>query len=463
MKKNLLLAAGALALVAPALSAQAVVDDFAYEVKDGVKLTNLWIYAHSYGNFNTQNLPFLEDWDRTRTATIKDGKIYLGYSHKIMQGDELNSGSAHYCVVDLMTGKFEKTVQVTVDGATVDALLAANQIGTDDYGNLWFAAFASSMIIPDGGPRPLNVYVVKDVDTGVAELAFTVSLPEDEAEAGSARVDYFDLVGDVTGQQAGTVFMCASCENAESPFVFGWRRDQGSTKWEPHMSDGGYVSLALAETYPAEQTVLNYGSMLTIVRDEEHSGNLFYLDAYTTYPTLYNNEGTMLESFADAQDCLPEDVGANGVAEFSVNGNDYICYPINQYNKGLGWELRIAKLGDNQSFTGMTEAWRFPAKGQGTITDAGMRIHSIKTEPVTDAAGREGQLLMQYKCNGGLGVYLVADKDFELAGVSDVVADQDLNAPVELFNLNGVRVNSTDVAPGLYIQRQGNTVTKVIR
>ena len=42
--------------------------------------------------------------------------------------------------------------------------------------------------------------------------------------------------------------------------------------------------------------------------------------------------------------------------------------------------------------------------------------------------------------------------------MNDIVIDQ--NAPVEYYNLQGVRV--ANPAPGLYIRRQGNTATKVL-
>ncbi len=48
----------------------------------------------------------------------------------------------------------------------------------------------------------------------------------------------------------------------------------------------------------------------------------------------------------------------------------------------------------------------------------------------------------------------------EVAGIEDVVAG-DVNAPVELYNLNGVRVSEGNAAPGLYIRKQGNKVEKV--
>lgn len=47
------------------------------------------------------------------------------------------------------------------------------------------------------------------------------------------------------------------------------------------------------------------------------------------------------------------------------------------------------------------------------------------------------------------------------AGVAEIVID-DENAPVEFYNLNGVRVNSDNLVPGLYIRRQGAKASKFI-
>lgn len=44
-------------------------------------------------------------------------------------------------------------------------------------------------------------------------------------------------------------------------------------------------------------------------------------------------------------------------------------------------------------------------------------------------------------------------------GIDDVAATDDANAPVEYFNLQGVKVDNPQ--SGLYIRRQGNSVTKV--
>ena len=53
----------------------------------------------------------------------------------------------------------------------------------------------------------------------------------------------------------------------------------------------------------------------------------------------------------------------------------------------------------------------------------------------------------KYYANGGM------------TGIDDVEAD---TAAAEYYTLQGVRVDAENLTPGLYIRRQGNTVTKVV-
>ena len=80
--------------------------------------------------------------------------------------------------------------------------------------------------------------------------------------------------------------------------------------------------------------------------------------------------------------------------------------------------------------------------------------------------------------NGGYHTYVLAQENPEVtvparstmllagaadAGVNDIVADKDGNAPEVYYNLNGVRMPAgATLAPGLYIVRQGNTTRKVL-
>lgn len=49
-----------------------------------------------------------------------------------------------------------------------------------------------------------------------------------------------------------------------------------------------------------------------------------------------------------------------------------------------------------------------------------------------------------------------------LAGIGGIEADTDNDAPVEYFNLQGMRVNGANLTPGIYIVRQGKNVQKVL-
>ncbi|MDE6370807.1 MAG: leucine-rich repeat domain-containing protein [Duncaniella sp.] len=52
---------------------------------------------------------------------------------------------------------------------------------------------------------------------------------------------------------------------------------------------------------------------------------------------------------------------------------------------------------------------------------------------------------------------------FDPAGIEEISADFDENAPCEIYNLSGVKVSDTieGLTPGLYIVRQGNAVKKI--
>lgn len=60
----------------------------------------------------------------------------------------------------------------------------------------------------------------------------------------------------------------------------------------------------------------------------------------------------------------------------------------------------------------------------------------------------------------GVNVTYVADANGEAAGINAIEADNS-NAPVEYYNLQGVRLSSDNLPAGIYIRRQGNEVKKV--
>lgn len=81
---------------------------------------------------------------------------------------------------------------------------------------------------------------------------------------------------------------------------------------------------------------------------------------------------------------------------------------------------------------------------------------------VTGTETAAGQLTMNIAVNvPGLGdIPVTFNGQKQTTGIDSIIDDE--NAPVEYFNLNGVRVDSESLAPGIYVKRQGRKVSKIL-
>lgn len=61
-----------------------------------------------------------------------------------------------------------------------------------------------------------------------------------------------------------------------------------------------------------------------------------------------------------------------------------------------------------------------------------------------------------------INVIYAEDANATISAIDSIVVDGDENAPVEYFNIQGVRVNADQLVPGLYIVRQGSKTSKII-
>ena len=457
MKKSLLLATMLLA----GSSAFAAKDAATYEPVDGYTLTNLWVRSQFIGTEDWNALP-IPGPNYARTSAIYGDKVYIAQSKKTGGDGLVDEGSL--IELDFMTGEVVRTIDLTIDGAPMSGLLCANQVVADDFGHLLVGSYIASSFVaanPETGAEahanPIKIYDV-DLTNGACTLVAELGIPEDEAEANvTGRIDYFDVIGDITGAKAPATVMCAIA-SGQTPAIYGWRLEQGETEWHGHLAGGEYVADYMREVFPADQTQWGTAPFVRILKDEEFSGELFYVDGNTTVPSLYNTEGTMIESFASVETELWPSTGANGVGEFSIGGDNFVAYVEGQYDAPHSCQVYICKLGENSSFEGMQKMYLFPTEGLGQTSDAGNRIHSIATKVVTDENGKEGAYVLTHKCANGIGVYLFAQEGFQ-SGVKGVEVVEE-NAPVEYFNLQGVRVANPE--NGLYIRRQGAKAEKVV-
>ena len=475
MKKFLLLGAAVIGLsfMASAQDEQIVYNDghtYEADAETGVTCKNKWVIDRIHTPEQFLNLQFVKDYaTKARTAVIDQarGKVYVGYSKSAVV-DSTSNDYAHLVVFDLKTGKLEEELPLTYNGTAINGLLCANQVGIDDFGHVWVCGMYS-----DVNAKPAQIYVVKDFTTGECDLVGEWKLPDEETDA-AGRIDYWDVVGDITGVEANAVCMGAVGTTAagEKLCLYRWELAQGATEWVANEDDfAGYVSNTdLAETYPADQVTWGQSSAtVKIVAEEGFVGSMFYVDGFTTCPSLYQTSLTMVESFASATDLAPA-VGCNGVNEFVLDGDGtekpYIAYVEAQYNVSPGCRVNICQLGEGMAFEGMRKLWSIPEGGLGEVSDGGTRVHNINIlKAANEDDGKQGVYLLTYKCNNGIGLYCIAEAGFndtypDAEGVEGIEMDEVIDGEAEYFNLQGVKVANPE--NGLYIKKAGNKATKVL-
>ncbi|MGM9799594.1 MAG: hypothetical protein ACI30M_02775 [Muribaculaceae bacterium] len=475
MKKSLLLASALLV----ASSAFAV-------VRDGAKLENVTVGANTYSITNRWIVDLNHDMaayqalplnnTSYRTACIAGDYILVAgwpkENYTTAEGEEKNDGVAHLLKFNLSDGKLVSDVKLTLDGALHIGTGAANQIGCDNFGNVWIADMCF-----DTGKSAINLYLV-DVETG----ALTALPPVDPLNVGgetastaAVRMDYCNIIGDVTATEAPARFMCAF--NTDCLALCRAVREQGSDAWAGDFDGYFYLDpTSIEETYPMTaneetgevkpQTSWGTAPMVCMINEGEFLGENFYVDGFTTAPVIYNISGAIIDGFSNKTDLAPA-LGTNGISEFCIGSDNFLVYSTQQYDKEPGCQARIACFGESFEYSNLTSCWEIPQGGLGMTSDGGTRAHCLVTKEYTDANGNIGIYVLTYKCYNGMAVYVVAQEGFqdeplpdypEEGGVEGIAADNNV-APV-YFNLQGVRVDNPQ--NGLYIVKRGNEVAKQI-
>jgi len=166
-----------------------------------------------------------------------------------------------------------------------------------------------------------------------------------------------------------------------------------------------------------------------------------------------------------------------------IDNEDGTCtFVLPNFSLGEGFELgdiiveNVSKTADNPSET--TAGAKYTYNGfvrhlqlhndllgdiianvtiEGTTENgiATMQIHvNWLTDPENDPEGTTDVALIEVLFNG---------KNNELAGIGDISVDNNnTDAPIEYFNLEGMRVSGENLAPGIYIRRQGTDVKKIL-
>lgn len=483
MKKSLLLCATALMAASSAFAAVQDGQTYAPSTKNDVTLTckNIWIFDRCHDNEAYSASP-LGNGDlggkNYRTATLANGVVYFAGSP---------NGVGKLLKFDANTGaQIGEELTLTVDGAPLEGTLCANNIIADSFGHMLIigATFKQTEVSEESPLAPVKAYTV-DTETGALTLFAT--LPREH----NARIDYFDVIGDITGTEANAIIMAAAAQ--DGGWVYRWELAKGATEWTGGFE--GAVAYEIKSFYINEPeegaiTMWNYAPAVKIVMGEgdlQYAGELFYVDGFTAAPILYDTWGAVIDSFENAIDLAPE-AGANGIAEVAIKGRKFIAVANHQHTGSNGGnEISFNEVGADMAFTGMERVWLIPANGMNPelISDAGNRFHAIYTQKLVDKNGKEGCYLLTAKSFAGLGVYLIAEEGFEFeAGAVEGIEANNVNvvvangmisvneaSSIEVYNMAGQKVveaNASQVAApaaGAYIVKanvNGNAVVEKV-
>ena len=424
MKKLLLLSAVALLCG----SAQAKTDGQTYEPVNGIKIANQWVLDRQHKT----NFTSMEACNaRARTAVMTEDIIYVARSEakSIVNGNDTISASVIYRF-KTEDGTPLPELDVTLDGSPYGAFLGVNQIGVDNFGHLWVMPYTSEAEASTSVP----LYAL-DKETGA--LTLIARLPKGDV---IQRTDYYDVLGDITREEAECNVMSAA---ANSAIVYRWHADQGDE------FEGGFEGdtyLEILDFYPETVTQWALGPTVKMCYDPEaespYAGELFYVDGFNSAPILYDVTGTMYDNFEDVDpDLLPWEIGANGCAEFTLEGRNFFVYAMAQYsgldektNNYRACQINICELGEGMEIAGMSQYWMVPYDGLGDTSDGGNRVHCINTL-YSQENGKDVVTLFTFKSYNGMAVYKIGTDVTGPDPDPEVYGDVDGNGIVDTADL----------------------------
>ena len=409
-------------------SALAVTDGVKYEPVNDINIVNLWIQDRAHTPEVWSNKPYCNT--SARTSVMTNGFIYISRTNAntVIIGTDTLAQSVVY-KLDATNGELVKELPLTLDGDIYgNTTLNANTVGVDNFGHLYISPYTSELATEQ------PVYIL-DGETG--ELTLVETLDKGDA---LARCDYIDVMGDLTREEAECNIMTVG---ASSELLYRWHADQGGD------FEGGFEGdpyLAILDFYPETVTQWGYAPVVKMIlgedEDTRYSGELYYVDGFSSSPILYDVTGTMVDNFENVDPAFwPMDVGANGVCEFTLEGRNFIVFVAAQYTGGeegvpKACQVYICELGEGMSLGGMQRYWMVPDQ-LGTVSDGGTRVQSMNVEYGTDSEGNEEVTLYIYKCYNGMAVYKIG-KHVSGGEVPVVPGDANGDGEVTIADVNAI-------------------------
>ncbi|MGM9852372.1 MAG: C10 family peptidase [Muribaculaceae bacterium] len=375
------------------------------------KVEQVWISSENDGKLNWHSASSMP----IRSIAYSDGKLY------VLNGAA--STQPTITVLDAFTGA--KSGTVSTDGVAT-TLFKLSDIEVFD-GKLIGSNIATKT-------QQIRIYRWNNDD----------SAPETVLTLPSGALDNLDAGGAISASgtwASGRIYISAL----------------GSAKvYYFNVTDGTVdptVNTIVLKTKTGEDLAANGSDGRGTARVSVNSDGTFWHTRMATAPTHYNMDGTFVEA-------LPDNVIGN-----SNYGNDFVPFAFGtktyaaasgyngSANAGQGGQMHLIDITDGTA--GASSICALPAAGFGNTTNA-QRITKVCVALTDD---NKTVNIWTNTCQQGLAHYRY--KSDTTNAVTDITVDTG-DAQPEYYNLYGIRVDSTNLAPGLYIRRQGNKVSKIL-
>ena len=185
------------------------------------------------------------------------------------------------------------------------------------------------------------------------------------------------------------------------------------------------------------------------VNSPELDGSYFTLDEYKSLTLVANENGYIDVAVA----CEPTSTLVYDIPIWYYTIGDYTYEAEEVYWSTNGFSFNVKNLAEYDPST-------YKAKEEGIATCYGTPIFPfVVRKAASTLAEEESNLTIQQFGGSKASFQVKIQVNDGVSGVEGVAVENE-DAPVEYYNLQGQRVNG-DLTPGIYIRRQGTTVTKV--
>ena len=395
------------------------VDPSTYSENGGINIESVWMRSVKNG-FN--NMSFASSGSLNRTMVAVGDYVYIS-------GRMENSSSATAFLEKYSAATGEHIGRITLGSEASVGYFPCNNVMKDSNGNVCISNLTMM------SSYPLIVHQV-NLETGaVTEIA---RIKSSDSKISKGRFDRVAILGDVT---TGNFTILGVPAN--NKYIVRWTFTNGSYTEEIKTVNA---------FYPTSATDFSTAPFVLPVTADD-----MFIDGASTSLTRYKFSTASREgSFLANPSVAPNSDLTNGGTFFTIGSNGYVAYAYDDAFNSDSHKFNLVQTTTDLTFGGMKQLWTLPEGGIGNVWS---ETYACSADYIKMA--NNSVRLFLYVPGCGLCAYDVTDTN--VTNVEDIqLGIATPMAPIEYYNLHGVKVDANNLTPGLYITRQGNKTSKVI-